>query len=75
MTMENEPVSYRSRRTHKPVARDCSRVMRLSNGQFLVTVPREITRWKHIGKGTLLKWSDAGPGRVILEVVQGLDDA
>jgi hypothetical protein len=35
-----------------------------------VTVPREITRWKRIEKGTLIKWSDGGPGRVILEVVQ-----
>lgn len=67
--MENERIDYRSRRTH-PVARDCSRVMQLSNGQFLVTVPREITRWKRIGKGTLVRWSDGGPDRIIIDVLQ-----
>ena len=59
---------YRKRRTHKVVLRSSTRVMQLSNKQLLVTVPREIARWKHINKGTLVKWSDGGENRVILEV-------
>ena len=59
---------YRKRRTHKVVSRSSTRVMQLSNKQLLVTVPREIARCKHINKGTLVKWSDGGENRVILEV-------
>jgi len=36
----------------------------------LVTVPREIARWKHISKGTLLRWSDGGENRIIVEVLK-----
>jgi len=43
--------------------------MQFGNGQILVTVPREIARWKHIGKGTLLRWSDGGENRIIVEVL------
>jgi len=43
--------------------------MQFSNGQILVTVPREIARWKHISKGTLLRWSDGGENRIIVEVL------
>jgi len=43
--------------------------MQFKNGQILVTVPREIARWKHISKGTLLRWSDGGKNRVIVEVL------
>ncbi len=60
---------FRKKRTHKIVAKDHSRVMRLGNGQLIATVPREIARWKHIDKATLLKWSDAGANRVLIEVV------
>ena len=59
-----------SKRTHKIVGRDKSRAMQFGNGQILVTVPREIARWKHIGKGTLLRWSDGGENRIIVEVLQ-----
>ena len=45
--------------THKIVGRDKSRAMQFGNGQILVTVPREIARWKHISKGTLL------PGQMV----------
>jgi len=58
-----------SKRTHKVTGRDRSRVMQFGNGQILVTVPREIARWKHIGKGTLLRWSDGGENRIIVEVL------
>lgn len=61
---------YRKRRTHKVISRDYTRIMRLSNGQLIVTLPREIGRWKHIDKGTLLKWSDGGLNRIIIEVVK-----
>ncbi len=57
------------RRSHKRGQKNESRAMKLSNGQLITTVPREISRWKHIDKATLLKWSDGGPGRVIIEIV------
>ena len=44
-----------AKRTHKVAGRDKSRAMQFGNGQILVTMPREIARWKHIGKGTLLR--------------------
>ena len=68
--MENELINYRQRRVHKRVGRCFTRVIRLSNNQLLVTIPREIARWKHIGKGALVKWSDGGLNRVIIEVDQ-----
>jgi len=45
---------------HKVADRGKSRAMQFKNGQILVTVPREIARWKHIGKGTLLRRLDSG---------------
>ena len=59
-----------AKRTHKVAGRGKSRAMQFGNGQILVTVPREIARWKHIGKGTLLRWSDGGENRVIIEVLK-----
>ena len=59
-----------AKRTHKIVGRDKSRAMQFGNGQILVTVPREIARWKHTSKGTLLRWSDGGENRIIVEVLQ-----
>jgi len=55
--------------THKVAGRDKSRAMQFGNGQIIVTVPREIARRKHIGKGTLLRWSDGGENRVIVGVL------
>ena len=60
---------YRMRRAHKRTTRDLSRVMKLSNGQFIITIPREMTRLKKIEKATLLKWSDGGQNRIIIEIV------
>lgn len=57
-------------RTHFRGKKDESRVVLLKNGQYITTVPRELTRWKRIGKGSLLKWSDAGENRVLVEVVK-----
>jgi len=54
---------------HKVAGRDKSRVMQFGNVQILVTVPREIARWKHISKGTLLRWSDGGENKVTVEVL------
>ncbi len=68
--MENELGDYRKRRQHKIESRDKTRVIQLSNRQMIVTIPREITRWKYIGKGTLLKWSDGGLSRIIMEVLE-----
>lgn len=51
------------------VARDHTRVIKLGNGQFIVTIPRELCRWKHVNKGTLLKWQDGGGNRFIVEVI------
>ncbi|MCL5238873.1 MAG: hypothetical protein M1286_00145 [Candidatus Marsarchaeota archaeon] len=48
---------------------NATHVGQLKNGQFLTSVPAEIARWKHIGKGTLLKWSDAGQNRILIEIV------
>ena len=67
--METELPNYRARRAHKVVSKGHTRVMRLSNGQLIVTIPREIARWKHIDKGALLKWSDAGANRILIEVL------
>ncbi|MDE1871192.1 MAG: hypothetical protein KGI06_03050 [Candidatus Micrarchaeota archaeon] len=61
---------YRKRRTYNVIAKHYTRVMRLSNGQFIVTIPRELTRWKNIGKGTLLKWSNGGENRLIVEIIK-----
>ena len=58
-----------AKRIHKVAGRGKSRVMQFGNGQILVTVPREIARWKHISNGTLLRWSDGGENRVIVEVL------
>ena len=55
-----------TKRTHKIVGRGKSRAMQFGNDQIIATVPREIARWKHIGKGILLRWSDGGENRVIL---------
>lgn len=67
--MENELGDYRKRRQHKIESRDKTRVIQLSNKQLIVTIPREITRWKHIGKGSLLKWSDGGLDRIIIDII------
>jgi len=56
-----------AKRTHKVAGRDKSRAMQFGNGQILVTMPREIARWKHIGKGTLLRRWDCGENRIIVE--------
>ena len=58
-----------SKRAHKVVARDKSKVTQFKNGQILATVPREIARRKQIGKGTLLRWRDGGENRIIVEVL------
>lgn len=42
-------------------------VMQLGNGQLLITVPKILAGFKGIRKGAVLKWSDGGPGRLILE--------
>lgn len=60
---------YRKRRTNKVESRDKTHVIQLSNQQLIVTIPREIARWKHIRKGTLVKWSDGGQNRIIVELV------
>jgi hypothetical protein len=67
--METELLNYRQRRTHNVVSGDHTRVMKLSNGQFIVTIPREVARWKYAGKGTLLKWFDGGMNRVIVKIL------
>ena len=67
--MENDLGKYRQRRQHKVESRDKTRVIQLSNKQLIVTIPRETTRWKHIVKGTLLKWSDGGHNRIIIETI------
>ncbi len=68
--MESEKPSFTlvKRRIHKVVARDNTRVIKLGNGQFIVTIPMELCRWKHVNKGTLLKWQDGGGNRLIVEV-------
>jgi len=67
--MEITAQGFRNRIAHRKVSNSHSRVMKLSNGQLLTTIPREVARWKHIDKATLLKWSDAGENRVLIEVI------
>ncbi len=71
--MENKLFEYRQRRVHKRTGKDYTRVIQLSNSQLLVTIPKEIARWKHINKGTVVKWSDGGLNRIIVEVNEDLD--
>ena len=68
--MESEKPSFTlvNRRIHKVVDMDHTRVIKLGNGKFIVTIPRELCRWKHVNKGTLLKWQDGGSNRLIVEV-------
>ena len=47
-------------------------VMQLGNGQYIVTLPKHVAVWKGIRKGTTIRWIDGGPGRIVLEVIQGL---
>lgn len=55
-------------RQHKRGKSDQSVVMQLGNGQFIVTLPKYVASWKGISKGSLLKWSDGGQNRIIIEV-------
>ena len=68
--MESEKPSFTlvNRRIHKVVDMDHTRVIKLGNGKFIVTIPRELCRWKHVNKGTLLKWQDGCGNRLIVEV-------
>jgi hypothetical protein len=68
--MENGMLEYRQRRKHFRLGKDYTRVIQLSNKQLLITIPREISRWKHIEKGTVVKWSDGGENRIIIESVK-----
>lgn len=56
-------------RKHKPTTHDKTRVMVFGNGQHVVTIPKHVAVWKGITKGTLVKWSDAGAGRVLVEII------
>ena len=60
--------SFKAKKQHQHRAKDLTRAMQLGNGQYITTIPREITRWKKIAKGSMLKWSDAGTGRILLEI-------
>ena len=68
MESENSRFTLVGQRIHKVVDRDHTRVIKLGNGQFIVTIPRELCRWKHVNKGTLLKWQDGGGNRLIVEI-------
>lgn len=48
-------LEYRQRRKHYRLGKDYTRVIQLSNKQLLITIPREIGKWKHIEKGTVIK--------------------
>ena len=58
-----------ARRSRKGMRKDTTMVQRLRNGQFIATLPGEICRWKHISKVTVLRWSDGGPGRILIEII------
>jgi hypothetical protein len=60
------------KRTHLRGKSNQSVVMQLGNGQYIITLPKNVASWKGIQKGSLLKWSDAGQGRIMLEVVSPL---
>lgn len=57
------------RRKFRRKGREYSRAMKFGNGQIVTTIPRELTRAYKISKGTLFKWSEAGQGRILIEVV------
>lgn len=57
-------------RTHKRGKSDQSVVMQLGNGQFIVTLPKYVASWKGIAKGAVIKWSDGGPERILVEIVK-----
>ncbi len=57
------------RRKFRRKGREYSRAMKFGNGQIVITIPRELTRVYKIGNGTLFKWSEAGQGRILVEVV------
>ena len=68
MKSENSRFTLVVQRIHKVVDRDHTRVIKLGNWQFIITIPRELCRWKHVNKGTLLKWQDGGGNRLIVEI-------
>jgi hypothetical protein len=45
-----------------------TKAMQLKNGQFIATIPGFLVYIKKIQKGTALKWSDAGEGRILIEI-------
>lgn len=54
---------------HQRGKSDQSVVMQLGNKQLLITVPKIIAGFKGIKKGSIIRWQDAGPGRLIVEVL------
>ncbi len=58
------------KRKHNRLSKDLTRAMVLNGTQRIVTIPREMCRWKKIEKGAVLKWSDAGPGGLLIEVLE-----
>lgn len=60
---------FGDKKQHKRGKSDQSVVMQLGNGQYLITLPKYVASWKGIQKGTLLKWSDAGQGRIMLDIL------
>ncbi len=45
-----------------------TKAMQLKNGQFIATIPGFLVYIKKIQKGTALRWSDAGEGRIMIEI-------
>ena len=58
------------RKSRKGLNKNLTRPMQLKNGQIIATIPREFVNWKHITRDSLLKWSDAGENRVLIEVIK-----
>lgn len=58
------------RRKFTRKGREYSRALKLGNGQVITTVPRELTRMYKIEKGTLFRWSEGGPDRIVVEIVK-----
>ena len=60
---------FGDKKQHKRGKSDQSVVMQLGNGQYLITLPKYVASWKGVKKGTLLRWSDGGPNRILVEVM------
>lgn len=59
---------FGNNKQHQRSKADHSVVMQLGNGQYIITLPKHVAAFKGIQKGTIVKWSDAGINRILIEI-------